>query len=294
MPLLVAVMGPTASGKSEVAEALAERYDAQLINADAFQVYRGFDIGTAKPLQRERYRLLDIKDPDEQFGLGEWIALALQELRSLFREHRNAILVGGTGLYIRALMDEYSDIRPRPDPQLRERLGRLDADAVYDELLKADPDAAAAVARSNPHRVRRALEKALGPPPMEVSLPPFTKVKIGIDTEPEVLDHRIRQRTEQMLESGWVEEVRELLARGVSTEAAAMAGIGYRTVAELVAGTKTREEAIEQIVLETRQYAKRQRTWLRSEKGLRLISGGDNSSLLAEAVTAIEAATASQ
>src|SRR5687768_12536419 len=125
VPFLLAVMGPTASGKTPLAEDLANHYSAQLINADAFQVYRGFDIGTAKPLHRDRYLLMDIREPNEQFAVGEFVDLAQQRLNELWELQRSGILVGGTGLYIRALMEEYSEMMSRPDHAVRERLDSL-------------------------------------------------------------------------------------------------------------------------------------------------------------------------
>src|SRR5205085_344215 len=127
-------MGPTASGKSSLAEALAEQLDAQLINADAFQVYRGMDIGTGKSSCKERYLLLDLVSPSQQFGLGEWLRLAVVELERLFAEGRSAIVVGGTGLYIRALMEEYAEISSAPDPQLRSELMGRDVESLREEL----------------------------------------------------------------------------------------------------------------------------------------------------------------
>src|SRR5271165_7127776 len=121
-PRLIAVMGPTASGKTDVAEAIADALDAQLINADAFQVYRGMDIGTAKPRAKGRYRLLDLKAPNEGFGVGEFVQLAQTELNTLFQERRSAVVVGGTGLYIRALFEQYSELAASPEPALRAAL----------------------------------------------------------------------------------------------------------------------------------------------------------------------------
>src|SRR5689334_3511641 len=115
-------MGPTGSGKTEVAEAIAERLGAQLINADAFQVYRGMDIGTAKPTEKHRYRLLDLKQPNAGFGVGEFVQLASEELRELHHEGRDAVVVGGTGLYIRALFEGYAEMVSPPDPNLRSEL----------------------------------------------------------------------------------------------------------------------------------------------------------------------------
>ena len=158
-PALVALMGPTASGKSDLAEALADRIDARLINADAFQVYRGMDIGTGKPSQKERYLLLDLVSPSEQFGLGEWLRLAVAALEEIFKQGRNAIVVGGTGLYIRALMEEYADVAAAPDPSLRASLMKRPIEELRQELRSRAPNVFESTDIANPLRVRRALEK---------------------------------------------------------------------------------------------------------------------------------------
>ncbi len=266
-------MGPTASGKSEVAERLADRLDAQLINADAFQIYRGFDIGTNKPDRREAYALLDIKDPHEPFGVGEWIAGAIEVLNACYTVGRHAVIVGGTGYYIRALMDEWQDLAAAPDPALRDELERLreeqGLEALAQRLVELDPGRAASIDLQNPHRVRRALERALAPTePIRFVLPPFRKLKWGLSTDVETLNERIDARVEEMVTRGWLEEVERLLRSGVAESDAAMRAIGYRSLAQVVENDVSIEEAIEIIKRETRQYAKRQRTWLRSERVL--------------------------
>lgn len=270
-------MGPTASGKTELAERLADRLDAVLINADAFQVYRGLDIGTAKPLDKHRYLLLDICDPQESFGVGEWVMLANRALHTAFQENRNALIVGGTGLYIRALFEEWSEMQSHPDSDLRasleELLSREGIDALLRQLDTLAPDAAKQVDRSNPVRVRRALERAMAPrEPIRFKIPNFRSVKFGITIDPATLEERIRSRTEGMLRNGWIEEVRNLVSQGIRREFPSMRAIGYGTVLDLIEGQIGLGEALEGIVRATRQYAKRQRTWLRSEPRLISIS----------------------
>lgn len=262
-------MGPTASGKTGLAEDLAGHYSAQLINADAFQVYRGFDIGTAKPEHHERYLLIDIREPHEQFGVGEFVALAQEHLKSLWEQQRSVILVGGTGLYIRALMEEYTGMKPQPDPALREELQAKPVDELLQQLKEMDPKAMEKVDAANPLRVRRALERALTPAAgLQVKLPPFFRIKLAIDPPKDTLNERIRQRCDQMFYNGFVEEVRRLRLQGVTEDAPAMRGIGYRSVWRHLEGQITLEEARDEVISETRKYAKRQRTWLRSEPNL--------------------------
>ena len=277
-PLLIAVMGTTASGKTPLAEGLAEALDAQLINADSFQVYRGLDIGTAKPADRSKYLLLDIKEPTEDFGVGEFVQLASGQLSKLFDKERNAIVVGGTGLNIRALFQGYSEMRPLPDPELRQELmeilSQVGMDGLAARLKEADPIAASKVDLKNPARVRRALEKALDPrPPIRLEVPPFRKAKIALNPTPESLNQRIRPRVEAMVQNGWVEEVRRLMGEGIPRSAPGLRAIGYRALYDHLAGIMALDAALGGIETETRQYAKRQRTWLRTEPNLTVLEG---------------------
>jgi len=280
MPFLLALMGPTASGKTDLAERLAERFGAQLVNADAFQVYRGMDIGTGKPSDKVKYKLLDIAEPWEQFGVGAWVRLAADALGKIWSEGRPAIVVGGSGLYVRALFEGYDIMGAAPDPdtrrQLMEEEQTFGVAVLFERLRQLDPEAAGRVDSANPRRVLRALEKALCPsPPIRLELPPFQRYKIGIDPPAEVLIERIEHRLDHMLASGWVDEVRRLRGDAqVKIDSPGMKAIGYRTLWEFLDGATTLEEARGLIGTATRQYAKRQRTWLRSEPGLETLEWG--------------------
>lgn len=270
-------MGPTASGKTQIAERLADALGARLVNADAFQVYRGLDIGTAKPAARDRYALIDIKDPEESFGVGEFVERALEAIHSA---PGPVVVVGGTGLYIRALTEGYADMRRMPDPALRTALEEEERThglpALVDKLRRLDPQRASQVDTLNPVRVRRALERALAPGDPIKPLPlPGPVVKIGLYVEPELLGERIDRRVHEMLDAGWLEEVVGLAARGVPETAPAMRAIGYRAMLSLASNSLDRVETIEQVRLETRRYAKRQRTWLRSEPRLQWVESND-------------------
>ena len=283
-PILVAVMGPTASGKTALAEGLADRLDAGLINADAFQVYRGMDVGTAKPDARERYRLLDFKRPDETYGAGEFCVLAAAELQALFARGRSAIVVGGTGQYVRALFEEYRDLMPEPDPSVRALYARRLADEglerLAEELRRKAPEVAANVELRNPVRVTRALERlADDRGPLTFRVPYTNRVKIALETPKAISEARIAQRTAWMMHNGWVDEVRRLCDVGFGGEDPGFRAIGYRTIVRLVDGDLAPEEAERAIVGETVAYAKRQRTWLRSEPGLDTISTGGSQAL---------------
>lgn len=264
-------MGPTGSGKSHLAEALASHWDAQLVNADAFQVYRGLDIGTNKPKDRGQYELLDLVEPTETMGVGLWVLRAKSVLENLWAQGRSAVIVGGTGLYVRALFEEYSDLAPAPPESLRQQLMERERSegpgVLADELVRLQPDTV--VDLKNPVRVRRALERHYTHgQPQRVALPPFRKMKLGMDVVPEVLDVRLKERTLSLLSEGWPEEVAALLQKGVPLSAPGFRAIGYLSVAGFLSGETDWDRTVESVYRATRQYAKRQRTWLRSEPGL--------------------------
>lgn len=267
---LLALYGPTGSGKSAVAEAIAAETGALLISADAFQVYRGFDIGTNKPLPPHAWRLVDICDPHEGFGAGEFVNQALPLLQAAFDRGQSVVVAGGTGLYLRSLMEEYADMAGAPDPELRARLSqRLQFEGLaplVSELLARDPETR--VDLRNPIRVTRALERLESPQPVRFSLPPFAKVKVGLRIEQADLAPLLEKRLAEMIEAGWEDEARALLAQGVQSSAPAMKAIGYQALQSVVTGLLPRAEALARILVETRQYAKRQRAWMRSEPQL--------------------------
>ncbi len=267
--LLVAVMGPTASGKTGLAEALADELRAVLINADAFQIYRGLDIGTAKPLDGVRYKLLDIRTPNQPFGVGEWVATALEELTQAYVAGLSCVVVGGTGLYIRALFEGYQAMQGLPDPALRERLNETPIEELRLRLGTNFPEIAALTDLANPVRVRRALERQLSPQaPMTVQLPPFRRLKFGLNVELGELNARISHRIDEMLHNGWTQEIERLRQQGYRRDDPGMRAIGYRALWDYLDGKIGLDDAIATTIAETRRYAKRQRTWLRSEPSL--------------------------
>ncbi len=271
-PLLVAIMGPTGSGKSDLAEALADCLGGRLINSDAFQVYRGMDIGTGKSLRKAEYALMDLLDPWEAYGVGQFVEDAVAAVARTFDSGRPAILVGGTGLYVRALTEGYSDLVRAPDPELRNRLAAIPLEELVAELRNKDPDLAARTDVRNPVRVRRVLERLATPSAkLSVALPDCRVVKVGLSIEPLVLAKIVESRTLAMMHNGWVAEVERLRGAGVSVGDPGMRAIGYRTIWDVIEGRTTREEAVQRIVQQTMAYAKRQRTWLRSEPRLNWI-----------------------
>lgn len=276
-PYLIAIMGSTASGKSDLAEKLAQDIQAELINADAFQVYKGLDIGTNKPLSKNIYHLIDIKDPTDGFGVGEWIQNVLPILKKAYDIKKNVIVVGGTGLYIRALFEQWNHLNPIPPLELRKRieieLKEQGIEALFHQLQCLSPEVASKIDSKNPVRVSRALEKIMDPrPPFSINLPPFKKLKFGIEKNLDSLHHDIDQRVYQMIEQGWIKEVSSLLSNNIPSTSPGMRAIGYQTLTQYLQKELSLDEAIEKIQILTRQYAKRQRTWLRSEPNLIFIA----------------------
>jgi tRNA dimethylallyltransferase len=271
-PLLIAVMGPTGSGKTPLAEAFATELDAQLINSDAFQVYRKLDIGTAKPVNKHRYKLLDVIEPNEPFGLGEWLRLAETEITRLYEKRQNVILVGGTGLYVRALFEQYSGMSGQPDPELRRQLNETPIEQLRERLQTESPELAAATDMANPVRVRRALERLETPPLKTITLPPFRKIKLALDVSIEELDQRLSRRIGEMLHNGWIREIEGLRQEGFRQDDPGFRAIGYRTLWDYLDRKISLAEATATTIVETRRYAKRQRTWLRTEPDLVQVS----------------------
>lgn len=247
---------------------MARRLDARLVNADAFQVYRGLDIGTAKPTNKGAYDLLDIKDPNEPFGVGEWTRMAQAILEEAYRRSQNAVVVGGTGLYIRALFEEYASMADEPDVELRARLNETDIQELRLQLRHNHPEIAERTDMANPVRVRRAVERLQTAPLNPIRLPPFKKLKLGVDPPMEVLHERIERRMSEMVHNGWIQEIERLSREGYRRDDPGFRAIGYRALWDHLERKISLDEAIATTIAETRRYAKRQRTWLRSEPGL--------------------------
>jgi len=277
-------MGETSSGKTALAEELADTLNAQLINADSFQTYRGMDIGTAKSDRKAEYKLLDIKDPNEPFGVGEWVQLAADVLKESYGQQKSAVIVGGSGLNIRALFEGYDTMSGAPDPALRDSLNQRFAEEglepLVEELRALAPEAISSVDLNNPVRVTRALERAMSPTPaVKFELPPFTKVKFAIRHPVEVIKARIEDRAWHMVNNGWLEEVDALGQKGYGPNAPGFRAHGYRELWRVLEGSLSLPEAVESIILQVRRYAKRQRTWLKTERGLIVLESNGETTL---------------
>ncbi len=281
MAEVVAILGATATGKSSLALRLAEELNGEIINADALQVYRGFDIGTAKPTPDERasvpHHLIDILDPGEQYSAGEFVKRARKVIREVEGRGAVPLVVGGSGLYVRSLLEGISPLPPS-EPAVRERLNaRLEAEglaALRGELVRVDPVTAGRLTPGDTQRILRALEVAesTGKPLSQwIAEAPIDgqnrldSVRIGLTLERPILYDRIEHRVAQMVEAGWVAEVDFLLRLGLETSVPAFTAIGYRQIARHVLGEWSLEEAVQKTVGATRRFAKRQATWFRRE-----------------------------
>jgi tRNA dimethylallyltransferase len=285
-PPLVALFGPTGSGKSAVAHAAALAAGGEIVSADAFAVYRGMDIGTDKPSEQARrevrYHLVDVADPEEAFSAGRWAAEARAAVEDIVERGRVPIVVGGSGFYLSALLDGLPEGAVR-DERIREGLhewaSSRGAAAAHRMLAVNDPASAGRIPPENLRYVLRALEIVLlTGAPASARLPPedawarrFRVFRLSLRPDPEVLGVRIEARVRRMLDAGWGEEVRRLLDRGLPVESNSFQAIGYREVAEWVLGRTSREQAETAIVKATRNLAKRQVTWLRRERDARRI-----------------------
>jgi len=272
MPFAIAIMGPTASGKTDVAESLAERFDAAIVNADAFQVYKGLDIGTAKPKNKDRYELLDILEPWEPFSVGKFLEMARPLCVRFAEEGKHCIVTGGTGLYIRALFEEYEEIRTPPDPELRKSLRKALEEMGPEKLAEREGISIEGLSKSfikNPAHFLRYIERKKTP---KISSPKrewkAEKRKFGLEVAREILRERITQRVHRMLEAGWLEEVRTLSEMGANPSWPAMRAHGYKELLKVIQKKMSLEEAIKSIITQISQYAKRQMTWLRKEPNL--------------------------
>lgn len=281
----VLLMGPTASGKTDLAISLCKRFPCDIISVDSALVYRGMDIGTAKPdaetLRRAPHQLIDIRDPEESYSAGDFVRDAREAIKKSAANGRIPLLVGGTMMYFRALTEGIADL-PAADKRVRDQINREANDrgwpAMHAELEKVDPDVAARLSPNDSQRIQRALEvfRVSGKPLGEwqrdaiADTGDIEYIKIALQIEPrKILHDRIEQRLDQMIESGFEDEMRALRARpNLSKDCSSMRSVGYRQFWKYLDGDYSKEEARDRALFATRQLAKRQLTWLRSENAL--------------------------
>ncbi len=279
MDRIVVVVGPTASGKTALSVALAKALGGEVLSADSMQLYRGMNIGTAKVTAWEmegiRHHMLDVAEPEEPFSAARYVELADPVLQDILSRGKTAIIAGGTGLYVDALMAGRT-FAPCPSTGKREALEALadqyGMETLLERLRQADPESASRLHLSDRKRIIRALEvyqetgKTISQHNREAQMLPdkYTPVWLGLDFQERAeLYRRIDRRVDRMLEQGLLEEIRGLLARGVPRSCTAMQAIGYKEFFPVLDGKESLETAVERVKRESRRYAKRQRTWFR-------------------------------
>ncbi|MFD3454906.1 tRNA (adenosine(37)-N6)-dimethylallyltransferase MiaA [Streptomyces sp. NPDC058691] len=296
-PHVIAVVGPTAAGKSDLGVALAQALDGEVINVDSMQLYRGMDIGTAKLAEAERqgvpHHLLDIWDVTQAASVAEYQRLARAEIDRLLAAGRSAVLVGGSGLYVRAAIDALDfpgtdpDVRARLEAELEER----GSGPLHARLAAVDPEAARAILPSNGRRIVRALEVVeITGRPFTANLPDahskgsvYDTVQIGVDVPRPELDERIALRVDRMWEAGLVGEVRALEAAGLREGRTASRALGYQQVLAAFLGACTEQEARDETVRATKRFARRQDSWFRRDRRVHWL-GGRGEELVAQAL----------
>jgi tRNA dimethylallyltransferase len=287
---VLVLVGPTASGKTALSILIAEKFGGEIISADSRQIYRYLDIGTAKPtseeLNRVAHHFISILDPDQYYNAGEYGTQARAKIEELLKQNKQPILVGGSGLYVRAAIDGFFE-GPGKNSEIREQLETeahaLGSEKLFERLKKIDPISAAKMDATKVRRVIRALEVyyATGKQisdlhsAQEIKIP-FEAVQFGLQWERKALYHRIERRVDEMIENGLIEEVRGLLAKGYSRGANALNTVGYKEVFDFIDGKITKEEMIRLIKQNTRHFAKRQLTWFRADKRIKWIPVNDD------------------
>ena len=284
---LIFIVGATATGKSELSLQLAEQLKGEIVNADSMQLYRGMDIGTAKLSLQERrgipHHLIDVLDVNQDASVAEYQGWARSKINELLGSGKSVIVVGGTGLYVKAILDELNF--PDTDPEVRARLSeeadRIGGDAMHERLGKLDPAASAAIPKENLRRVVRALEV------IEITGKPFTAnlpragasyypdaKQFGLVMDRDDLKARIDRRVDLMWSEGFVGEVRALIEKGITTGKTAKAALGYNQIISFLEGRISEAEAKEETKRATRAYARRQETWFSRDARIKWLKGG--------------------
>jgi len=278
MKRLVAIIGPTGIGKSRLALHFANMFQSEIVNADSRQVYRFMDIGTAKPTPQELafvpHHLIDILNPDADFSLAHYLRLARYAIEDIFKRGRLPFLVGGTGLYVKAILEGWQVPEVSPDRDFRYNREKSvlegNIDVLYEELVATDPDAAAKIDRRNVRRVIRALEvharagKAFSQLGQKIT-PAFSQLIIGLTTDRAELYRMVDRRADDMFARGLVHEVQNLQKMGYPPGLPSLSGIGYRQVGQYLKGELRLEEALQKMKTETHRLIRHQYAWFRRD-----------------------------
>ncbi len=278
-PRVVVILGPTASGKSDLAINLAEEFGGEVVSADSRQVYKGMDLGTGKVTPEEKKRvphhLLDVADPKETFTAGQFKRLGEKSLRDILERGKIPIVCGGTAFYIKILIGDMELPKVPPDWSIRKKLEKRSNEELYQELYKKDPERARNIDKHNKRRIIRALEiieKTGKPVPKnQKGSSPYNVLFLGIDVEREKLHEKIERRLKERVDQGMIKEVQELKDSGVSWERLEEFGLEYRWVARYLQGKVSYEEMMESLLSDIKKFSKRQRLWWKNDERINWI-----------------------
>lgn len=292
---MIVILGPTASGKSALAMSVAEKWGAEILSVDSMQVYRGMDIGTAKPTvserRRVRHHLIDLVDPNESFAVSEFVTRADAAIADAARRGVRLIITGGTPLYYKAMFEGLFE-GPGADIAIRTRLNEQPLEQLYDRLTRIDPESASRIHRNDRKRLVRALEVfELTGRPISSFQSDWSRGRMrhpadwyGLMWEKDELNRRINLRVKQMIESGWLDETRDLLQRFGHLSQTASEATGYQELIDVLAGKVSLNDAVEQIKIATRQLARRQMKWFRRWPQVRWLNGSDPLPMLLDSI----------
>lgn len=275
-PTAIVILGPTASGKTELSIELAKKINGEIISADSRQVYKGLNIGTGKVTKKEMgkipHHLLDVANPKTKFSVARYQKLANQKIKEILARGKTPIIVGGTGFYIQAIVDNLVLPEVAPNRELRAKLKTKTATELFEILKKLDPARARDIDRHNPARLVRAIEiaKALGQVPKlkKGTKSPCNFIQIGLNIEPEKLAGKIHRRLLARLKQGLIAEVKNLHQQGLSWKRMEELGLEYRYLARFLQGKINRDQALKELEQEINRYAKRQMTWFKKDKNI--------------------------
>ena len=295
LPKIIVILGPTASGKTDLGLVLAKKFNGEIVSADSRQVYKTMDIGTAKPVgewEKERkvyivdgipHHLIDVVDPKKDFSLADYKALATKSIETILSRKKLPLVVGGTGLYIQALVENLDIPKVEPDKHLRAQLEKKKLSELAAMLEKIDPDTAEKIDLKNPRRVLRALEVVIQSgesifKQQTKSNPIYEALQIGIDLPRAELYERINSRVDGQIAEGLVEETKKL-SKKYKWSLPSMSGIGYKQIGFYLRGEMTLSQAVEVLKRDTRRYAKRQMTWAARDKKIIWIKNIDSAAV---------------